>query len=110
MLPSVWVAVFLHMHGFVDVTVFYLVDTLKGVIVPPAIVAATTADVAAPEWRATLFSLLAAQMCIALFIGAAIGGALSASAAASTSVALYAVTIAVVAAFMQGSCSTRESA
>ena len=90
------------MHGSVDFTFFYLLDTLKGIIVPIALVVAAAADVAAQEWRATLFSLLAAEASVSFIFGAAVGGALSAYAAACTSVLMSALNIVVTAVFMQG--------
>lgn len=90
------------MNGSIGFTFYYFFDVLKGIIVPMSLVTAATADVAAPEWRATLFSLLAAETSVAFLVGSALGGMLSAAAAATATAALCLVNLVITSLFMKG--------
>jgi hypothetical protein len=90
------------MPNTINFTWFYVLDTIKGAFVPMSVSAAATADVAAPEWRATLFSLFAAELSFAFLFGAIIGGFFSATQAATVSVVLCVLNLLMALVFVQG--------
>lgn len=108
-LPSVWVATYLHMDGTISFLGFYVLDGLKGMVMPLALTMSATADVAEPELRTTIFSLIMVELSIAMILAAGFGGLLTATAAANTSVTLFVVSIVLYASFMPGKPSSCAS-
>jgi hypothetical protein len=104
-LPFVWIAGYLFMPGTINFVGYYVMEGLKGMIVPLALVMSSTADVAEPGLRATIFSYILVEFSVAIIVGAGVGGLLSPAAAANTSVVLCAFSISLYAAFMPGRCS-----
>lgn len=101
-LPFVWIAAYLHMHGAISFAGYYVMEALKGMIIPLSLVMSSTADVAEPELRATIFSLVMVELSIAMILAAGVGGMLTATAAANTSVGLFTASIILYAGFMPG--------
>jgi hypothetical protein len=101
-LPFVWIAAYLHMQGTISFVGFYFMEGLKGMIVPLSLVMSTTADVAEPKLRATLFSLIMVELSIAMILAAGVGGMMTPAVAANTSVGLFATSIILYAGFMPG--------
>jgi hypothetical protein len=81
---------------------YYVLDAWKGAIVPLSLMMSATADVAHPDMRATLFSLIMVEMSIAMILAAGLGGLLTAATAANTAVALFATNMTVYSLFMPG--------
>lgn len=101
-IPFVWIAAYLHMQGTISFVGYYVMEGLKGMVVPLSLVMSSTADVAEPGLRATLFSLIMVELSIAMILAAGVGGLLSATASANTSVVLFTVSIILYASFMPG--------
>jgi hypothetical protein len=103
-LPFVWIAGYLHMPETISFMGYYVMEGLKGMIVPMAIVMSSTADVAEPGLRATLFSFILVGFSVAVILGAGVGGLLSAAAAVNTAVVLCTISIGLSAGFVPGGC------